>query len=242
MKVSVITTAYNHQNTIKRAIDSVQSQVRVDFEHIILDDTNTKNGMMKTYRTALRNCSGEYMAFCDGDDYWIDDCKLAEQVKYMDANPDCGLCITKVYKEVDGELKGMRSAACVNKNMSFDALLRGNAYINAQSYLIRKSDYDKYIDFNFIARSFCVWDYPIVLELIQHTRFHCLDFYSAVNVVNSESVTHTKSRIRRLKYILGQYKIKIYYIRKYGCKLSTIFYLIYRAVRHIYSIGAKRWI
>ena len=125
--------------------------------------------------------------------------------------------------------------------MSFDTLLKGKANIHAQSYLIRKSDFDKYVDFDSFVNRFNTWDYPIVLELIQHARFHCLDFYSAVHVINDESVTHTRSRIKRFKYIWGNYKIKLYYIHKYGCKLSTKFYLIYRAIRHIYSIGAKRW-
>ena len=135
----------------------------------------------------------------------------------------------------------MPSASYVNSNMSFDSLLRGNAYIHAQSYMIRKSDFDKYIDFDMFVKKFALWDYPTILELIKHTKFHCLPFYSAVNVINEESVTHTKNRIRRAKYIKEQYKIKWHYIKKYGCKISTMVYLIYRILRHIYSIVSKRW-
>ena len=241
MKVSVITTAYNHQDTIQRAINSVRSQRFKDYEHIIIDDTDTKNGMMKTYREAFKRCTGKYITFCDGDDYWIDTNRLAEQVNYMDNHEDCGLCLTLVYTDIGNKRYNMKvSADYINKNMSFDSLLKGNAYIYAPSYMIRKSDFDKYINFDKFLK-FNVWDYPIVLELIKHTRFHCLDFYSAVFTKNVESVTNTRSRIKRLKYVYGNYKIKWYYIRRYGCKLSTIAYLTYRAIRHIYSIGAKRW-
>ena len=35
--ISIVTTAYNHHDTLKRAIDSVQSQIGVKYEHIIID-------------------------------------------------------------------------------------------------------------------------------------------------------------------------------------------------------------
>jgi glycosyltransferase involved in cell wall biosynthesis len=241
--VSVITTAYNHQDTIERAIDSVRMQQGVGREHIVIDDTGRKNGMMKTYQEAFKRCTGKYITFCDGDDYWFDAYKLKFQVQYMDNHPECGLCITKVYDEVGGKLVDrIPPASHINKNMSFDTLLRGKANIHAQSYMIRKSDFDKYVDFDMFAEKFALWDYPIVLELIQHTKFHCLDFYSAVNVINEESVTHTKSRAKRIQYLKEQYRVKWYYIRKYGCKFSTKIYLIYRILRSIYSVGFKRWI
>jgi len=243
MKVSVITTAYNHQYILQRAINSVKMQVGVEYEHIIIDDTDTNNGMMATFNTAFKRCKGEYIAFCDGDDYYIDEFKLKTQVEYMDSHPECGLCFHLVYDRRGDHLhKSKFAASYINKNMSFDSLLRGNAFIHAQSYMIRKSDFDKYIDFDMFTRRFALWDYPIVLELIQHTKFHCLSSYYAVNVINEESVTHTKSRRKRIKYLWDQYKVKWYYIKKYGCKFSTKVYLIYRILRSIYSVGFKRWI
>jgi len=240
-EVSVITTAYNHQGTLQRAIDSVEMQRDINYEHIVIDDTNTKNGMMYTYGEAFKKCKGQYIAFCDGDDYWMNRYKLKRQVEYMNNHLECGLCITKVYDKKGNKIYRMISAFHVNKNMSFDSLLRGNACIHAQSYMIRKSDFDKYIDFDMFVEKFALWDYPIVLELIRHVNFYCLPFYSAVNVINDESVTHTMNRVKRIRYLKDQYKVKWYYIRKYGCKFSTMIYLIYRAIRHIYSTGVKRW-
>ena len=239
--ISVITTAFQHEKTLQKAIDSVQMQEGVEIEHIVIDDTLSRNGMMQTFLKAFNMCQGEYIAFCDGDDYWIHAQKLKRQLDYMDNRPECGLCITKVYAKRGDVISEMPNAEHVNAQMSFDTLLKGKAHINAQSYLLRKSDFDKYIDFEFYATHFNTWDYPIVLELIQHKTIHCLDFYSAVNVVNDESVTHTKSRLRRIKYLCGNYKIKWFYIRKYGCKFSTKIYLIYRILRSVYSTGAKTW-
>lgn len=241
MKISVITTAYNHHDTLQRAIDSVSMQKCVGIEHIIIDDTLTNNGMMNTFHAAFKRCTGDYICFCDGDDYYIDDRKLLRQSSYMERHKDCAVCVTRAYTEINGIRNSVNvTTDYINDNMTFDNLLKGKGNIYAQTLMIRKSDFDKYIDFAKFLK-FNVWDFPIVLELINHKRIHCLDFYSAVFTINTESVTHTRNRINRIKYKAGTYRIILYYIFRYGCKLSTIYFLMYRFIRDIYSITFKRW-
>src|SRR5205085_1134629 len=42
------------------------------------------------------SCRGEYIAICDGDDYWSDPNKLAIQVQLLDERPDLSMCHTLV--------------------------------------------------------------------------------------------------------------------------------------------------
>ena len=262
MMVSVLITSYNHASTLRRAIDSVLMQTGVVIQVVVIDDGSTDGsveilreyydkglisvlhngehyGMMVSYREGFKRCSGEYVAICDCDDFWLEKFKLQRQVEYMDANPDSGLCLTKVMTcdEHGNYLSGMRLPG----EVTFDKLLRGNACVHAQSYLIRKSELDK-IDFQqFIDRGFLVWDYPLVLALSRSCRFHTMDFYSAVFVRSVESTTQTRSRLCRLRYVMGNYRIRWWYIGRYGCKVSTVCYLVYRLLRDIYAIIFKRW-
>jgi glycosyltransferase involved in cell wall biosynthesis len=40
----------------------------------------------------LKACKGDYVALCEGDDYFTDPLKLQKQADFMDANPDFAIC------------------------------------------------------------------------------------------------------------------------------------------------------
>lgn len=49
------------------------------------------------------HCRGEFIAFCEGDDYWIDPLKLQKQVDIMRKYPNVGLCFARGKISIEGK-------------------------------------------------------------------------------------------------------------------------------------------
>lgn len=122
-KVSVIVTTYNHEKYISAALDSVIKQkgnflmelvIGDDFstdktlgiinkykeEHpglITVIPTSENLGVTKNIKRCIQACSGDYIAFLEGDDYWISEGKIESQLNFLINNKDCALCFNAYY-------------------------------------------------------------------------------------------------------------------------------------------------
>lgn len=125
IKVSAICLTYNHENYIRQCLDSMLNQkTNFKYEIIVHDDASTDNTatIIKEYEKkypniikpiyqeqnqyslgkwivefALVKAKGEYLAFCEGDDYWCNESKLQQQFNYMEKHPGCSICFHNTY-------------------------------------------------------------------------------------------------------------------------------------------------
>ena len=126
-KLSVILITYNHEKYIRKALDSVLSQVTdFPFEIVIGDDCspddtkniireyrdkypdiirivhrekNTGRPTLNVYETTMK-CRGDYLAYLEGDDYWTDSDKLQKQMDFLNEHPEYIAC-THSHKMID---------------------------------------------------------------------------------------------------------------------------------------------
>lgn len=123
-KVSVCCWAYNQESYIRETLDGfVMQKTNFPFEIIIHDDASTDGtadiireyeakypdmvrAIYQTENQFNKQCfvetlifgsvRGEYVALCEGDDYWTDEYKLQKQVDFLDANPDFSICFHSI--------------------------------------------------------------------------------------------------------------------------------------------------
>ena len=111
--VSVIIPAYNCQALVAEAIDSALSQDHPAVEVIVVNDGSTdatievlrgfgdririvdqaNGGPPRARNAGLSAARGDYIAFLDADDVWVQG-KLSAQVAHLQQHPEVGTCYT----------------------------------------------------------------------------------------------------------------------------------------------------
>ena len=123
--VSVLCAAFNHEKYIQKCLEGfIMQKTKFKFEVLINDDCSSDNtvqiirefeerypeiikpiyqtenqysqGVKIIEQVLLPLAQGEYIAICEGDDFWTSENKLQLQVEAMQANPDCKMCLHKV--------------------------------------------------------------------------------------------------------------------------------------------------
>ena len=132
--VSIVCHTFNHEKFISETIEGFLKQ-KTDFlfEIILHDDASTDGTkeiitayyekypsiIVPIYQNENKHskriniwtqytfpkAKGKYIAICEGDDYWIDENKLQEQVNFLEQNENFSICWTN-YNTIKGNILG----------------------------------------------------------------------------------------------------------------------------------------
>ena len=119
--VTVVCITYKHEEFIAQALDSFLMQktnfkfkifvgedcgpdgtadiireYAAKYPDVIVPFLREKNmGAQRNLVDMCQQATSPYIAFCEGDDYWVDEYKLQKQVDYMEAHPELRVCCTQ---------------------------------------------------------------------------------------------------------------------------------------------------
>jgi len=230
--VSVAILTYNHSNFVEKTLDGILTQnTNFKIEIVIGDDASTDDtqkilkkyedqypdkfnifyrkenvGMLPNFIDVLNSCSGKYIAFCEGDDFWLDPLKLQKQVDFLEQNPSYGLCFhdVMIYDETIKEYREDDITVSIKDTFDINDLAEGN-FMHTPSVMLRN---DFSLPSNFLESP--IGDWPLYLCQIGARKIKKIEGKMAVYRVHENGVWSTKSEEKRVKgtinvinYLLG---------------------------------------
>ncbi|MCK5535946.1 MAG: glycosyltransferase [Bacteroidales bacterium] len=245
--VSVCCTTYNHENYITEAIAGfLMQETDFPFEILIRDDCSTDKtaAIVKKYADKYPNlikpvfekentyskgvkpmaqlykiAKGDYIALCEGDDYWTDPLKLQKQVDFLEVNMDYSMCGTNYYRDVvDVLIKGKA------RKYGLQDIIMGNI-VGTLTVLFRKKSLSK--SFYAFIENKPFGDWPLMIMLAKKGNCIILEDLTAVYRIHEGGVYSRHNYFEQR--LLTFQAIDLYYQDKYFSANEKLF--IYKSAR-----------
>ncbi len=165
--VSIINNTFNQEKYIRESIEGfLMQETTFPVEILIHDDASTDNtaeiireyeskypkiifaiyqkqnqysaGISVTRAFQYPRAKGNYIAFCEGDDYWTDPLKLEKQIRFMEQNKNFSYCGHKSYVRDRDELKPLEMGIEI---IDFKTVVKKNP-LNTSTLVFRKEATD----------------------------------------------------------------------------------------------------
>ena len=242
--VTIYCITYNHGPYIRQCLDGfVMQKTNFGFEAIVhddasLDDTRevireyaekypeiikpifetenqySKIGFDGIFQIMNEHTRGKYIAFCEGDDYWVDECKLQKQVDILENYGNVGLVFSKVKCWDESERKHIN---IFGSKTSYNELLFNANTIPTLTVCLKKEIINNYYDnINPSLYNWKMADYPMWLYASKHYDIYFIDEIQGIYRILEESASHSKDINKRILFENSCTDIRLFFCNKYN--------------------------
>ena len=169
-KVSVLCATFNHEEYLRQTLDSFIAQ-KTDFlfEVLVNDDASTDSTAdilreyaerypeiirpfyqkenlysrrMNVYDLVFFPATrGEYIALCEGDDYWNDPEKLQRQVDWLDIHPEYSACVHNSIGKFSDQPDRVLFAQDGDRDIPFEQVINGMSHAYHTSSILARREF-----------------------------------------------------------------------------------------------------
>jgi len=263
--VSVLMLAYNHEEHIEKSIQSIlDQQTSFPFELLIGEDcskdrtreiaarfardfpdrvrlitSETNVGMHANGRRLEEAFRGQYVAYCEGDDYWHATDKLERQIRFLEEHPEHVMVHSdyrmhfvdtdRITGRVLGPKAGLRDSDAYNELLfgrrivgTLTACLRANAL--RQVLASAPECYDP---------RFLMGDTQRWFEIARLGRIHYMPEVLATRRILAESATRSCNPARVLRFTRSAKDVLDHYAAKYPADPAAVRCARLRSIRAV---------
>jgi glycosyltransferase involved in cell wall biosynthesis len=208
-----------HDDASTDGTDQIIREYELQYPDLIFPIYQTENQYSKGVRRFLATfllpqAKGKYIAFCEGDDYWIDQYKLQKQVDFLEANPEYGLVCTDFNKYYQTEGK-MEYALFKNQPEQFPIYSNLEAFLLNKGYMAPCSWLAKKECFFYTKIDYADGSFAILMDIFANTKVHVLPEVTVVYRILDESASNVRSGRNLYLRHCGIFMTQLEYIEKY---------------------------
>lgn len=227
-KVSVHVITYNQEKYLSQTIEGILNQrTDFDFKIYISDDCSKDStleialdyqlkypdkievfsneinlGSIENFANLFKYCKGEYIAICEGDDYWCDQNKLQMQYDELQINKDVIASLHNAWVSIGGVNTSKLTHADMSNVINTSELLNSNSFAMATIFF-RKTDVISMVDF---LKKSPFGDWALLIWLSNKGRISYFDKCLSVYRVHDEGIWNSRKSLDKITSTLSFYK------------------------------------